>query len=149
MSFDISNKITLVTGANRGIGKAIVESFLQHGASKVYAGVRSLDKAEMLVAEFGEKVVPIVIDYERPASIKAAAESAGDAQVVVSNAGILIGADVMATDIIENFENRQKSYEILHFYPLWGAYCISNKHGNKKHRLELNWPMAISTTACA
>ena len=64
MSYDISNKITLVTGANRGIGKAIVKTFFEHGASKVYAGVRSLDKAEALVAEFGEKVVPIEIDYE-------------------------------------------------------------------------------------
>ena len=90
MSYDISNKITLVTGANRGIGKAIVETFFEHGASKVYSGVRSLNKAEALVAEFGEKVVPIEIDYGNPASIKAAAKSASDVQVVVSNAGVLI-----------------------------------------------------------
>ena len=104
MSYDISNKITLVTGANRGIGKAIVETFLEHGASKVYAGVRSLNKAEALVAEFGEKVVPIEIDYENPASIKAAAEIADDVQVVVSNAGVLIGASVMDEDVIEQFQ---------------------------------------------
>ena len=104
MSYDISNKITLVTGANRGIGKAIVESFLQHGASKVYAGVRTLDKGEALVAEFGEKVVPIEIDYDNPASIKAAAETAGDVQVVVSNAGVLVGAGVMDEDVIEQFQ---------------------------------------------
>ena len=104
MSYDISNKITLVTGANRGIGKAIVETFLEHGASKVYAGVRSLNKAEALVAEFGEKVVPIEIDYENPASIKVAAEIADDVQVVVSNAGVLIGASVMDEDVIEQFQ---------------------------------------------
>ena len=104
MTYDISNKITLVTGANRGIGKAIVESFIKHGASKVYAGVRSLDKAVSLVAEFGEKVVPVEIDYDNPASIKTAAETAGDVQVVVSNAGVLIGADVMDEDVIEQFQ---------------------------------------------
>lgn len=104
MSYDISNKITLVTGANRGIGKAIVETFFEHGASKVYSGVRSLNKAEALVAEFGEKVVPIEIDYENPASIKTAAEIAEDVQVVVSNAGVLIGAGVMDEDVIEQFQ---------------------------------------------
>ena len=104
MTYDISNKNTLVTGANRGIGKAIVESFLEHGASKVYAGVRSLNKAEALVAEFGEKVVPVEIDYDKPASIKAAAKTADDVQVVVSNAGVLIGAGVMDEDVIEQFQ---------------------------------------------
>ena len=104
MSYDISNKITLVTGANRGIGKAIVETFLEHGASKVYAGVRSLGKAEALVVEFGEKVVPVEIDYDKPASIKAAAKTADDVQVVVSNAGVLIGAGVMDEDVIEQFQ---------------------------------------------
>ena len=104
MTYDISNKNTLVTGANRGIGKAIVQSFVQHGASKVYVGVRSPNKAEALVAEFGEKVVPIEIDYENPASIKAAAETASDVQVVVSNAGVLIGAGVMDEDVIEQFQ---------------------------------------------
>ena len=131
MSFDIFNKITLVTGANRGIGKAIVESFLQHGASKVYTGVRSLDKAETLVSEFGEKIVPIVIDYEKPDSIKAAAESAGDVQVVVSNAGILIGADVMATDLIENFEKELtvNVYGLIHMAQAFASVLKKNGGG--------------------
>lgn len=39
MPTNIQNKTVLVTGANRGIGKAFVESFLKHGARKVYAAV--------------------------------------------------------------------------------------------------------------
>ena len=131
MSYDISNKITLVTGANRGIGKAIVESFLKHGVSKVYAGVRSLDKAKALVAEFGDKVVPIKIDYDAPDTIKTAAEIANDAQVVVSNAGILIGADVMATDLIENFEKELKInvYGLIHMAQAFAPVLKKNGGG--------------------
>ncbi len=104
MSYDIANKTTLITGANRGIGKAIVESFLQHGAVKIYAGVRSLDKADELVAAHGDKIIPIVIDYEQPETITAAAQTASDVEVVVSNAGVLVGAHVMAPDVIEQFQ---------------------------------------------
>jgi NAD(P)-dependent dehydrogenase (short-subunit alcohol dehydrogenase family) len=104
MSYDISNKTALITGANRGIGKAIVETFLQHGAKRIYVGVRSLDKAADLVDAHGDKVIPIAIDYEQPDTITAAAQIAHDVEVVVSNAGVLIGANVMAPDVIEQFQ---------------------------------------------
>ncbi len=62
INYDIKDKIALVTGANRGIGKAIVNSFLSHGATKVYAAVRNLDSAVPLSRQYGDKVVPIQVD---------------------------------------------------------------------------------------
>jgi len=104
MSYDITGKIALITGANRGIGKAIVAAFLEHGAAKIYAGVRDLDKAEDLVAEYGDNVVPIVIDYAHPASIQVAAHEIPDVEVVVSNAGILNRANPFSDHVIDTFK---------------------------------------------
>ena len=96
-SFDIKDKICLVSGANRGIGLAILEGLLRHGASKVYAGVRTLSSVDQLVAKYGsDKVVPLKLDKSDPVSIKAAANVAQDVQCVVNNAGILVLAEPFA-----------------------------------------------------
>ncbi len=104
MSFDVDGKIALVTGANRGIGKAIVESLLQHGAAKVYAAVRDLDSAAPLVEAHGSKVVPLAIDLSQPDTIVAAAKFADDVQLVVNNAGVLKNATPLADDAIDSLK---------------------------------------------
>ena len=104
INYDIMGKTALVTGANRGIGKEIVESFLNHGAAKVYAAVRTIDSASPLVQEHGDRVVPIHIDLAESETITAAAEKAKDVQVVVNNAGVLRTSTPMADDAIEALE---------------------------------------------
>lgn len=93
MTFEITGKNVLVTGANRGIGKAYVETFLEHGAAKVYAAVRNPDSAQPLVAKYGDKVVPVRLDVTDNATVKAAAQEASDVHVVINNAGILRNAN--------------------------------------------------------
>lgn len=101
----VQGKVILVTGANRGIGKAIVESFLDHGASKVYAACRSVKSAEdafrdslessnkvQETATNGGKsgiVVPLRLDMGDPETIQEIARMATDVDIVVNNAGVL------------------------------------------------------------
>ncbi len=100
----LSNQVVLVTGANRGIGRAIVVGALNRGAKKVYAAVRKLDSAASLVSEFGDRVVPIVLDLEKPETITAAAKVATDANVVINNAGVLSIAGPLAEDAVQSLE---------------------------------------------
>ncbi|MDQ8045740.1 MAG: SDR family oxidoreductase [Solirubrobacteraceae bacterium] len=79
----IEGTVALVTGANRGIGKAIVEELLARGAAKVYAGARN---PESVISD-DPRVVAVALDVTDDASVAAAADL-GDVQLVVNNAGI-------------------------------------------------------------
>lgn len=78
----------LVTGANRGLGKALVEALLAHGAARVYAGARRLDSLDDLVALGDGRVVPLALDVTSPADIAAAVAAAPDVALLVNNAGV-------------------------------------------------------------
>ncbi|WP_044301052.1 SDR family oxidoreductase [Rhodopirellula sallentina] len=104
MGFDIKDKTVLVTGANRGIGRVIVEEAIERGARKVYAAVRETESAAPLVEEFGDRIVPIRVDLADPESITDAATQATDVDVVVNNAGVLTTCgptDPQAFDALE------------------------------------------------
>ena len=89
-SYNVKGKTALVTGANRGIGKVIVETFLDKGGlKKVYAAVRNVDSAKALIDQYGDRVTAIQIDLDKPETITKAAQHATDVNIVVNNAGIL------------------------------------------------------------
>ncbi|MCG2594331.1 SDR family oxidoreductase [Ramlibacter sp. XY19] len=78
----LANSTVFITGANRGIGLAFARAALQRGARKVYAGARDPDSVTLA------GVIPVRLDVNNPDSVAAAARKAGDAQIVINNAGI-------------------------------------------------------------
>ena len=106
MSTTIENKVALVTGANRGIGKAIVESFLNHGAKKVYLAVRDTNSTKELEEKYGDKVVTVKADVSNTKSIQDLAAQATDVDIVVNNAGIGTPYATIGEDFEKDFTNQ-------------------------------------------
>jgi len=131
MGYNVTDKTVLVTGANRGIGLALVISALEQGAAKVYAAVRQLDSAEPLVQKFGDRVVPIVIDLENHASIRQAAATATDAEVVINNAGVLTVTDPLSENAIGSlqFEINVNVIGLIHMAQAFAPVLKANGGG--------------------
>ena len=85
----IKNSVALITGANRGIGRALVETFLQHGAARVYAAARRVADLDPVVAFDRKRVHPLQLDVTKPEDLAAAAAKATEVNVLINNAGIL------------------------------------------------------------
>ena len=79
----IQDSTALVTGANRGIGKAFADALLDRGAKKVYAAVRDVATVT------DPRLVPIQLDVTDPDRVAAVARELDDVQLVVNNAGVL------------------------------------------------------------
>jgi NAD(P)-dependent dehydrogenase (short-subunit alcohol dehydrogenase family) len=91
----IADSTILVTGANRGIGRALVTEALSRGARRVYAGTREP------VAHPDDRVTPLNLDVTSAAQIREAAGQVGSLDVLVNNAGIALYDDLSDLATIE------------------------------------------------
>lgn len=91
----IANRSVLITGANRGIGQALVEEALRRGASRVYAGMRKpIDHPD-------ERVTPLSLDVTDDGQVQSAAESVDTLDVLINNAGIMLYDDLGDRTVLE------------------------------------------------
>jgi NAD(P)-dependent dehydrogenase (short-subunit alcohol dehydrogenase family) len=84
----IADKTVLVTGANRGIGQALVEEALRRGAKRVYAGTRQP------LSHSDRRVTPLALDVTDAAQIQAAVERVESLDILINNAGIALYDDL-------------------------------------------------------
>ncbi|MBF6452407.1 SDR family oxidoreductase [Nocardia cyriacigeorgica] len=91
----IEGSVALVTGGQRGLGRAFVDELLRRGAAKVYATARTPAPSD------DPRVVPLALDVTDPDSVTAAALAAGDVDIVVNNAGALLPAPLLTAEITD------------------------------------------------
>src|SRR5215470_15080912 len=91
----IENKTMLITGANRGIGRALVVEALRRGAKRVYAGTRQP------FAHSDGRVTPLTLDVTSFSQIQRAVDEVGTLDVLINNAGIAIYEDLSNIEVIE------------------------------------------------
>src|SRR5438552_9975903 len=92
---NIANKSVLITGANRGIGRALLNEALRRGAKKVYAGTRSA------LQHPDKRVTPLTLDVTSTSQIRQAADEIKTLDVLINNAGIAIYDDLSNLEVIE------------------------------------------------
>jgi NAD(P)-dependent dehydrogenase (short-subunit alcohol dehydrogenase family) len=105
----IADSTVLVTGANRGLGKALVEEALRRGAKQVYAGARQP------FAHANRRVTPLLLDVTDAAQIRAAVEQVDALDILINNAGISLQNDL----------SDRAALERLLAVNLFGTYDVS------------------------
>jgi NAD(P)-dependent dehydrogenase (short-subunit alcohol dehydrogenase family) len=109
---NIKGAVALVTGANRGIGRALTEALLTRGVRKVYAAARD---PETLAGLRDERVVPLRLDVTDTEQIRAAVEAASDVELVFNNAGVVLGSGIADATVLEK---ARREMEVNYFGPL-------------------------------
>src|SRR5438128_867311 len=84
----IADRTVLVTGANRGIGQALVEEALRRGAKRVYAGTRQP------LAHLDGRVTPLTLDVTNAAQTQGAVERVESLDILINNAGLALNDDL-------------------------------------------------------
>src|SRR5437773_4590175 len=104
--------VALVTGANRGIGRALTEALLTRGVRKVYATARN---PEALRALRDERLVSLRLDVTDEDQIRAAADAASDVELVFNNAGLLLAGGIADSTVVDQ---ARREMEVNYFGPL-------------------------------
>lgn len=94
---NMKNRVMLVTGANRGLGRELVAWGLKEGARKVYAGARDPEQLKDLADQSQGRVVPVPLDVTREESLAEAARVASDVTLLFNNAGTLASHGVLTS----------------------------------------------------
>src|SRR5260370_15997596 len=92
----MGGRVSVVPGANLGLGKAYVEALLAAGAKKIYGGARQPPSAA------DARVIPLKLDITLSANIEAERQRCGDVNILINNAGIMLKTTMLSEQSAES-----------------------------------------------
>jgi NAD(P)-dependent dehydrogenase (short-subunit alcohol dehydrogenase family) len=143
----IEGSVALVTGANRGLGKAYTEALIAAGAAKVYAGARD----PSTVAD--PRLTAIKLDVTSPTDIAAAAKMCRDVNLLINNAGVMLRSPVLkgGSEAVMRREMEVNVYGTLAMVRAFAPMLANNGGGAIVNVLSVvSWIVnAFNATYCA
>jgi NAD(P)-dependent dehydrogenase (short-subunit alcohol dehydrogenase family) len=124
----IAGRTALVTGANRGLGAALVEELLDRGAAKVYCGARDPSKLTNSLDRYGPRVEAVKLDVTNTLEVEAAAKRLTDLDILISSAGITYLAPLLETTLATARQIMETNY----FGPLQLIYAFAETLSKRK-----------------
>lgn len=114
-SFEFKGKISLITGANRGIGEAYVHALLKAGVKKVYAASRNLDNLKSLREHYPDNLEPVLLDVTNSDHINALKDQILSLDILINNAGIANNCSFTSEN---SLEIARQEMEVNYFAPI-------------------------------
>ncbi|MYM70271.1 SDR family oxidoreductase [Pseudoduganella sp. FT55W] len=132
---NFKDSVVLVTGANRGLGKALAQAAVAAGARKVYAAARNPASVDIA------GVTPIKLDVTNAADIAAAVQAIPDLTILINNAGISTGSGATTPDALQAARDE---LEVNFFAPLALSHAFAPVLGRNGGGAIINILSALS-----
>ena len=108
---EIERRTVLITGANRGLGRALVFACLKAGAGDVFAGAREPESlAKLVETAQDDRVKPLRLDITLEEDIRAAADLVGRVDILINNAGVCVFGSVLRAEMAELQQEVETNY---------------------------------------
>jgi 3-oxoacyl-[acyl-carrier protein] reductase len=123
MSDQLEDKVVLITGSSRGLGKTIARRYLEEGASVIITGQKSdeLDQAADDLKQVSDHLIKVVADITDDSQAKKLIDSAiqefGQIDILVNNAGVFKGGEIDQMDV--------KDFELTFNVNVKGAFLVT------------------------
>lgn len=108
---EIERRTVLITGANRGLGRALVFACLKAGAGDVFAGARQPESlAKLIETAQDDRIKPLRLDITVEEDIRAAADLVGLVDILINNAGVCVFGSVLRAEMAELQQEVETNY---------------------------------------